>query len=139
MPAPPRMSAGAYLSRMATARPVYMALFKAAMGVLAPPADTCRADPIECGLAATVIAKQLGLSPSVVREEVRRLESHGWVMRKGRRLYLGQRVGTSPYLLSDVKAEEATAEAGLVLREVLGWSAATEQTGGVGTRRRWQR
>ena len=136
MPAPPAMSPGAYLARLATARPLYCLLFREAMGVLAPAADTCRRDPIACGLALAELSKRLGHSRSVVGEEMRRLIAHGWIKDERPRL-LGHRLGDKPMLLADIKAEEATGERELVLRTVLGWRPASPAAGG--TMRRYRR
>jgi hypothetical protein len=135
----PAMSPGAYLARVVTARPLYCLLFKEAMGVLAPSADTCRREPIVCGLSIAVLADRLGQSRSVVGEEMRRLVSHGWVMAGPSRMrLLGHRLGAKPMLLSDIKAEEACGERDVVSRFVLAWAPDTA-TGTGGTARRYQR
>lgn len=114
----PAVSPGAYLARLATARPLYVLLFREAVGVLAPAADTCRNDQLVCGLPLRELAKRLDVSPSIVSEEMRRLVNHGWVS-GGRKRSLGFRTGRALHLLADVAAQEATGEVGLVSRVVL--------------------
>lgn len=119
------MTPGAYLSRLATARPLYCLLYREAIGVLPPPlAGACRSDPISCGLTLADLGAKLGLTRSVVGEEMRRLQAHGWVgARKGSQRLLGHRMGAEVALLADVAAEEATGEQGVVSRVVLALSA----------------
>lgn len=110
------------------------------MGVLGPgTAGTCRSDPIACGLSLTELGKRLGISRSVVGEEMRRLVSHGWITGESPRL-LGHRKGVEPILLADVAAEEATGEAGVVSRVVLCFSLEQEEAkpAGRGLARRFE-
>ena len=126
------MTPGAYLARLATARPLYCLLYQEAIGVLAPPlAGTCRSDPIACGLSLAELGKRLGITRSVAGEEMRRLAAHGWITGKSPRL-LGHRKGTESALLADVAAEEATGEQGVVSRIVLVLSATSAETREVG-------
>jgi len=115
------MTPGAYLARLATARPLYCLLYQEALGVLPPAnAGACRSDPISCGLSLAELGKRLDLTRSVVGEEMRRLTAHGWVgARKGAQRLLGHRKGADMALLADVAAEEATGEQGVVSRVVL--------------------
>ena len=134
------MTPSAYLTRLATARPPYCLLYQEAIGVLGPAkAGTCRTDPIACGLSLAELGKRLGLTRSVVSEELRRLVSHGWVTDERPRL-LGHRKGVEPILLADVAAEEATGEKTVVSRIVLGVDLAREESkpAGRGLARRFE-
>ena len=115
----PAIAPGPYLARVATARPLYVLLFREAISVLPIPADTCRKDQILCGLSLRELARRLDISPSVVGEEMRRLVAHGWVADLRQRRALGFRVGHTLHLVADIAAEQATGDRDLVSRVVL--------------------
>lgn len=112
--------AGEYLNQLVASWPLYRLLYTKAMDVLPPPelaAGTCR-ERIACGLTLSILAKALGMSPSTVRHDLRRLLGYRWVQDKMVQR-LGSRAEGVVHLLADVAAEEATGEVCLVSRRIL--------------------
>lgn len=134
-----------YLAGIASARGLYIWLYRDAVGML-PPADSEEDAALESRTALVGVAKELEMPPWRVGRELRRLVNYGWVRSRAMPRYLGRRKAGVVYLLADVQAEDATGERCLVSRLVLKVEpvavperprSATRSRTGAG--RRWQK
>ncbi len=114
------MTPTGYLALLATARPLYVWLYRDALDVLPPvDADTPKYVALEVHTGLAGIAKGIGWSHDVVRREMARLVNYNWVQGARVPRLLGHREGHKLYLLADLAAEQHTEEQSVVSTQVL--------------------
>ena len=124
------MDPGDYLDKLYSSRPLFKLLFEEAESVLPPlvPGDEKRWS-LESIRSQRDLGKRLGVSPSTVAIDLRRLENFGWLQARRNRRLLGVREGSRVFLMADSAAEATTGVEGLVSREVLGVPQALQDAG----------
>ena len=112
------LSAREYIARAATARVVYVAVYRAAVWLMPPLGDA----DIECHYTVKDLATLLdGQTASTIRNELTWLANWGWLVNRKRSLhFLGRREGFHQFLKADLAAFMVTREERLVSREILG-------------------
>ena len=118
---------GVYLDKLYSSRALFKALFEEAESILPPlaPGDEKRWR-LESIRSQRDLGKLLGVSPSTVAIDLRRLENFGWLQTRRNQRLLGVRQGSRLFLMADSAAEATTGVPGLISREVLGVAQALQ-------------